>query len=71
MTKVTPPLRGGSFEAPNEATAQPKPSYPALCRQDTTSWNHGTEETNQEEEEEATNKKQKKKKKKKRKKKRK
>ena len=35
-----PPIRGGSSSS-QEPPAPPKPSYPALCREDTTSWNHG------------------------------
>jgi hypothetical protein len=39
-----PPLRGGSSSS-QEPPALPIPSYPALCREDTTSWNHGRPRT--------------------------
>ena len=39
-----PPLRGGSSSSP-ESPAHPIPSYPALCREDTTSWNYGRPRT--------------------------
>ena len=39
-----PPLRGGSSSS-QESPVLPIPSYPALCREDTTSWNHGRPRT--------------------------
>ena len=35
-----PPLRGGSSSS-QESPALPIPSYPALCLEEPTSWNHG------------------------------
>ena len=40
VKKLPPPLRGGNSSS-KESPALPIPSYPALCREDTTSWNHG------------------------------
>ena len=37
---LPPPLRGGNSSS-KESPALPIPSYPALCREDTTSWKHG------------------------------
>ena len=39
-----PPIRGGSSSS-QESPVTPTPSYPALCREDTTSWNHGRPST--------------------------
>ena len=39
-----PPIRGGSSSS-QESPVLPIPSYPALCREDTTSWNHGRPRT--------------------------
>ena len=39
-----PPIRGGSSSS-QESPVPPIPSYPALCREDTTSWNHGRPRT--------------------------
>ena len=44
---VLPPLRGGNSWT-KESPALPIPSYPALCREDTTSWNHGRPGTHHE-----------------------
>ena len=41
---LPPPLRGGNSSS-KESPALPIPSYPALCREDTTSWNHGRPST--------------------------
>ena len=40
MRGLPPPLRGGNSSS-KESPVLPIPSYPALCREDTTSWNHG------------------------------
>ena len=37
---LPPPLRGGNSSS-KESPALPIPSYPALCREDITSWNDG------------------------------
>ena len=37
---LPPPLREG-YSSSKESPVLPIPSYPALCREDTTSWNHG------------------------------
>ena len=44
---VLPPLRGGNSRT-KESPVLPIPSYPALCREDTTSWNHGRPSTHDE-----------------------
>ena len=41
---LPPPLRGGSSLS-KESPVLPIPSYPALCREDTTSWNDGRPRT--------------------------
>ena len=41
---VLPPLRGGNSWS-EESPALPIPSYPAQCREDTTSWNDGRPST--------------------------
>ena len=41
---VLPPLRGGNSWT-KESPVLPIPSYPALCREDTTSWNDGRPST--------------------------
>ena len=41
---LPPPLRGGNSWC-KESPALPIPSYPALCREDTTSWSHGRPRT--------------------------
>ena len=41
---VLPPLRGGNSWT-KESPVLPIPSYPALCREDTTSWNDGRPRT--------------------------
>ena len=41
---VFPPLRGGNSWS-EESPALPIPSYPAQCREDTTSWNDGRPST--------------------------
>ena len=41
---VLPPLRGGN-SCTKESPALPIPSYPAQCREDTTSWNDGQPRT--------------------------
>ena len=41
---LPPPLRGGSSLS-KESPVLPIPSYPALCRKDTTSWNDGRPRT--------------------------
>ena len=42
--KLHPTLRGGNSSS-QESPVLPIPSYPALCREDTTSWNHGRPRT--------------------------
>ena len=42
-----PPLRGGNSGC-KESPVLPIPSYPALCREDTTSWIHGRSGTHRE-----------------------
>ena len=44
---LLPPLRGGNSSS-QESPALPIPSYPALCREDTTSWNNGRSRTHRE-----------------------
>ena len=41
---LLPPLRGGNWKC-KESPVLPIPSYPALCREDTTSWNDGRPRT--------------------------
>ena len=44
MRRSNPPLRGGNSWT-KESPVLPIPSYPALCREDTTSWNDGRSRT--------------------------